>query len=237
MSLSIQHPAAPGAYLQRYDQPPPTVALRTDIAGFVGIAERGPVGVAVAVESIRQFQAVFGSYIGGGFLAYSRARVLRERRQPSACGARRLAPIRRKVRSPRRTPSRCLAAARAGRSPRPVRVPGATPSRSHWSSGPRGQASINLAAIDAELRVVPPTSGFAQNSLVRLTQAGGPVQVPRAGRHRCGADSGSTGWIRIRRARTPRQYPVTGFDPSVAAAGREPDLRPAGLQRAAISRP
>ena len=34
--------------------------LRTDIAGFVGIAERGPVGVAVAVESMRQFQAVFG---------------------------------------------------------------------------------------------------------------------------------------------------------------------------------
>src|SRR6185437_15758729 len=71
MSLSIQHPSAPGAYLQRNDQPPATVALRTDVAGFVGIAERSPVGVAVAVESMRQFQAVFGGYIGGGFLAYS----------------------------------------------------------------------------------------------------------------------------------------------------------------------
>ena len=58
MSLSIQHPAAPGAYLQRYDQPPPVVALRTDIPGFVGIAQRGPLGVAVAVQSMRQFQAV-----------------------------------------------------------------------------------------------------------------------------------------------------------------------------------
>src|SRR3984957_13613497 len=87
MSLSIQHPAAPGAYLQRYDPPPPVVALRTDIPGFVGIAQRGPLGVAVAVQSMRQFQAVFGSYIGGGFLAYSvraffenggnRARVVR----------------------------------------------------------------------------------------------------------------------------------------------------------------
>src|ERR1700722_14044746 len=71
MSLSIQHPSAPGAYLQRNDQPPATAALRTDVAGFVGIAERGPIGGAGAVESMRQFQAGFGVYIGGAFLAYS----------------------------------------------------------------------------------------------------------------------------------------------------------------------
>jgi len=40
--------------------------LRTDIAGFAGIAARGPVGIAVAIESFRQFQAVFGNFIGGG---------------------------------------------------------------------------------------------------------------------------------------------------------------------------
>ncbi len=97
MTLSIQHPAAPGAYLQRNDRAPATVALRTDIAGFVGIAERGPVGVAVAVESMRQFQAVFGGYIGGGFLAYSvraffenggrRARIVRVASDDPAQGA------------------------------------------------------------------------------------------------------------------------------------------------------
>ena len=96
MSLSIQHPAAPGAYLQRYDQPPPVVALRTDIPGFVGIAERGPLGVPVAVQSMRQFQAVFGNYMGGGFLAYSiraffenggnRARVVRVRSEERRVG-------------------------------------------------------------------------------------------------------------------------------------------------------
>src|ERR1700728_1684376 len=97
MSLSIQHPAAPGAYLQRYDQAPANFSLRTDIAGFVGIAERGPVGVAVAVESQRQFQAVFGNYIGGGYLAYCvraffenggrRARVVRVASDDPAQGA------------------------------------------------------------------------------------------------------------------------------------------------------
>src|SRR5215475_3873189 len=97
MSLSIQNPVAPGAYLQRNDQAPAAVALRTDIAGFVGIAERGPVGEPVAVESVRQFQAVFGNYIGGGFLAYSvraffenggrRARVVRVASGDAAQGA------------------------------------------------------------------------------------------------------------------------------------------------------
>ncbi len=49
---------------------PAITALRTDIAGFVGIAERGPLHRAVPVQSWRQFQAAFGSFIGGGFLAY-----------------------------------------------------------------------------------------------------------------------------------------------------------------------
>jgi len=72
MSLSVRHPDTPGAYLQRYDSAPPRVAsLRTDIVGFVGIAERGPLGAPVVIESFRQFQAVFGGFIGGGFLAYS----------------------------------------------------------------------------------------------------------------------------------------------------------------------
>src|SRR5271166_5877888 len=98
MSLSIGHPSAPGAYLQRYDQaPPPAATLRTDIAGFLGIAERGPLGVAVAIESFRQFQAVFGDFIGGGYLAYSlraffengggRARVVRVASDDAALGA------------------------------------------------------------------------------------------------------------------------------------------------------
>jgi phage tail sheath protein FI len=61
----------PGVYFERADAVVPAItALRTDIAGFVGIAERGPLHRAMPVESWRQFQATFGSFIGGGYLAY-----------------------------------------------------------------------------------------------------------------------------------------------------------------------
>src|SRR6266545_7499378 len=62
----------PGVYLERSDAVVPAIAaLRTDIAAFVGIAERGPVHTAVPVQSWRQFQATFGGFIGGGYLAYT----------------------------------------------------------------------------------------------------------------------------------------------------------------------
>jgi hypothetical protein len=59
-------------YYKRADVSPPGIAaLRTDIAGFVGIARRGPPDVPVAVGSWRQFQAVFGDFTGAGYLAYA----------------------------------------------------------------------------------------------------------------------------------------------------------------------
>lgn len=62
----------PGVFLQRDDRSRAGVAtVRTDIAGFVGIAESGPLGGAVRVETFRQFQTAFGSYTGSAFLAYA----------------------------------------------------------------------------------------------------------------------------------------------------------------------
>jgi phage tail sheath protein FI len=64
--------SAPGVYYQRVDAGPPRInPLRTDVAGFVGIAERGPLHTAVPVLSWRQFQAFFGDFTGAGFLAYA----------------------------------------------------------------------------------------------------------------------------------------------------------------------
>jgi phage tail sheath protein FI len=61
----------PGVYFERADAVVPAItALRTDITGFVGITERGPLDKAVPVQSWRQFQATFGGFIGGGYLAY-----------------------------------------------------------------------------------------------------------------------------------------------------------------------
>jgi len=61
----------PGIYDERDTTGGGIAALRTDVAGFVGIAERGPTHLAVPVESTRQFEAWFGGTIDQGYLAYS----------------------------------------------------------------------------------------------------------------------------------------------------------------------
>lgn len=64
--------ATPGVYYERADASAPAItAIRTDVAGFVGIATRGPLDTPVPVESWRQFQAHFGGITGAGFLAYA----------------------------------------------------------------------------------------------------------------------------------------------------------------------
>lgn len=59
----------PGVYHQRADAgPDPVAPMRTDVAGFVGVAERGPVDVPVQVQSWRQFASWFGQGAGPGLL-------------------------------------------------------------------------------------------------------------------------------------------------------------------------
>ncbi len=62
----------PGVYFEFQDAAPPVIRrIRTDIAGFVGLAERGPLNRAVQIDSWRQFQAKFGNFVPYGFLAYA----------------------------------------------------------------------------------------------------------------------------------------------------------------------
>jgi phage tail sheath protein FI len=62
----------PGVYYERVDASAPAIApIRTDVAAFVGIAERGPLHTAIRVQSWRQFQAYFGDFTGAGYLAYA----------------------------------------------------------------------------------------------------------------------------------------------------------------------
>jgi phage tail sheath protein FI len=64
--------STPGAYIEWQDASAPVIQpLRTDITGFIGFAQRGPLNTPVPVESIKQFEAHFGSFIGGAFLAYA----------------------------------------------------------------------------------------------------------------------------------------------------------------------
>jgi phage tail sheath protein FI len=59
-------------YFEPADPPARVVAeVRTDVAGFVGVTERGPVDVPVRVETWTQFATRFGGPTPDGFLAYA----------------------------------------------------------------------------------------------------------------------------------------------------------------------
>jgi phage tail sheath protein FI len=63
---------APGVYFEQLDSGPPAIGLsRTDIAGFVGIASRGRLHRPVKIESMTQFNSVFGSAAPNAYLAYA----------------------------------------------------------------------------------------------------------------------------------------------------------------------
>lgn len=62
----------PGVYFEFQDAAPPVIRrIRTDIAGFVGLAERGSLNRAVQIDSWRQFQAKFGNFVSYSYLAYA----------------------------------------------------------------------------------------------------------------------------------------------------------------------
>src|SRR5258708_4842741 len=62
----------PGVYFEWQDRRLGGMALaRGDIAGFVGIARRGPVGLPVRIESWSQFTSAFGFHTPAGHLAWA----------------------------------------------------------------------------------------------------------------------------------------------------------------------
>ena len=61
----------PGVYFEFRDAAPRFRGVRTDIAGFVGLAESGPLDAPVRLESWRQFQTLFGDLVPYAFLAYA----------------------------------------------------------------------------------------------------------------------------------------------------------------------
>jgi phage tail sheath protein FI len=62
----------PGVYFEFRDSAPALIRqARTDIAGFVGLAERGPLQQAVRIDSWRQFQAVYGAFLPFSYLAFA----------------------------------------------------------------------------------------------------------------------------------------------------------------------
>ena len=62
----------PGVYVEWLDKSAQQLVVgRTDVAGFVGLAERGPLHTAVKIESDQQFFSTFGGVIRDAYLAYA----------------------------------------------------------------------------------------------------------------------------------------------------------------------
>jgi phage tail sheath protein FI len=62
----------PGVYYERADEAPGAIpGVRTDVAGMVGVATRGPLGTAVRITSWRQYTSAFGDLTGQGFLSWA----------------------------------------------------------------------------------------------------------------------------------------------------------------------
>lgn len=61
----------PGVYFQRSQPQVASLPLRTDVVGFVGIAERGPLHQPQRLSNWREFQQVFGGFLPYAYLAYA----------------------------------------------------------------------------------------------------------------------------------------------------------------------
>ncbi|MES1206045.1 MAG: phage tail sheath family protein, partial [Pseudomonadota bacterium] len=49
----------------------PIQGVGTSTAAFVGLAQKGPIGLAVPITSFAQFVKTFGTFIDGAFLAFA----------------------------------------------------------------------------------------------------------------------------------------------------------------------
>lgn len=164
----------PGVYSERADANSGGVsALRTDIAGFVGIAERGPLHLAVPVESYRQFQAWFGDNVASGYLAYTALAFFEN-------GGRRMWVVR--VAAPAAS-SASVTLFDDQAVPRPVwRIEASSPGS--WGDAlcirvtplRRTQRRAQLDPAAPQRVIVGMTSGFALHGLVELLQPGATAQ-------------------------------------------------------------
>ncbi len=202
----------PGVYYERVDASGPAIsAIRTDVAGFVGIAQRGPIDTPVPVQSWRQFQAHFGGFIGSGFLAYA-VRAFFEN------GGRRCWVVRVASRDPNGG-AKTAGITVQSLSGRDIwRIAASSPGT--WGNNlsvtlketHRAQTESKPRESRPDAFAVSSTSGFARGTLVRLSQH----PAPPIWKVVSDVDpiEGHLVWVRgDREARLPYDSPVAGFDP------------------------
>jgi len=203
----------PGVYYERVDASAPAIsAVRTDVAGFVGLATRGPLDTPVPIQSWRQFQAHFGGFTGAAFLAYAvrgffenggrRCWVVRCASRDAAAGA------------------AAAGAVVSGASGGDVwRVSASSPGV--WGNGlsftlkatHRAQ-TLTLTGAEAgtpEASGVASTNGFRRGTLVRLAQDG----VPEVWKVVSDFDAVESRLVWVHpdpKSRLPYDSPLAGFD-------------------------
>ncbi len=166
----------PGVYYERADARTPSIAaVRTDIAGFVGLAERGPVDEALPVESFRQFQAHYGGFQGFAYLAYAvrgffenggrRCWVVRVAASEAGRGH---APAGTVFPSAAGVPMWRVAASSSGVWGNNLSVRFSETSAAQTTSVPRES--------DGRFATVTTVSGFRRGTLVRISQPGSATQ-------------------------------------------------------------
>jgi phage tail sheath protein FI len=159
----------PGVHVERRDPPAPVRPLRTDVAGFVGIAERGPLHRAVPIESWEAFRTIFGKFVEGAFLAYAvkaffenggrRVYVVRAAAESATCAEINAPATTGGVTSDRLR----LVAASEGRWAHRVSV--------RIVRSVRATATLNVAAAStASSPFVSTTVGFARGALLEVRQ-------------------------------------------------------------------
>ena len=82
----MTHYLSPGTEFR--ENPPAIVTFRqapTNIGAFVGIAERGPVGEAVYIDSMEKFRRVFGNPVSGSYLYHAVQGFFDEAAGAAAC--------------------------------------------------------------------------------------------------------------------------------------------------------
>ncbi len=123
----------PGVYVEWLDKSAQQLVVgRTDVAGFVGLAERGPLHTAVKIESDRQFFSTFGDVTRGRLPGLRRGRLLRERRAHLLGGA---------GGRPRRRASR--ASVRLARPGRATAASSRPPARARWGNDIEIEAAVD----------------------------------------------------------------------------------------------
>ena len=162
----------PGVYYERVDASSGAIGpLRTDIAGFVGIARRGPVHLALPVASWRQFAAAFGGFTGAGYLAYA-VRGFFEN------GGRRCWVVR--VASPSAVSAAAIDELQAAppSTTHPWNVEASSPGvwgndlEVEWRETHRAQTSADPARSEPEFATVQSVAGFERGTHVRVAIGG-----------------------------------------------------------------